>query len=109
MLSMSVIDGSIPNDCNMDNHTIVGTSDHDSYFGGYEMKEEKRMYILQYSDFLEEWTLTTKENHERRIQNAREIHHFSKRDGFQCTTDVLQYITKHFGIHLDRIACVGCY
>lgn len=67
------------------------------------------MYVLTYSDFLEEWTFTTKENHERRIQNAREVHHFSKRDGFQCTTDVINYVRNHFNITLDQITCVNCY
>ena len=66
------------------------------------------MYVLTYSDFLEEWTLTTKENYERRIQNAREIHYFSKRDGFQCTADVIHYVMKHFDIKLDQITCVNC-
>ncbi len=67
------------------------------------------MYVLSYCETLERWTFTTKENHERMIKNAREIHRFSKAEGFQCTTDVLQYITKHFGIHLDRITCINCY
>ncbi len=67
------------------------------------------MYILTYNKFLEEWSFTSKENHERRIQNAREIHHFSKKDGFQCTSDVIDYIRKYFGVHLDQIACANCY
>lgn len=67
------------------------------------------MYVLTYSDFLEEWMLTTKENHERRIQNAREIHYFTKREGFACTTDVIHHIMKQFGLTLDQITCVNCY
>ncbi len=67
------------------------------------------MYVLTYSNFLEEWTFTTKENYERRIQNAREIHHFSKRDGFQCTADVIHHIMKQFSLTLDQITCVNCY
>ena len=66
------------------------------------------MYVLTYSNFLEKWTFTTKENYERRIQNAREIHQFSKRDGFACTRDVINYVRKHFNLHLDQITCVNC-
>ena len=67
------------------------------------------MYVLTYSNFLEKWTFTTKENYERRIQNAREIHYFSKRDGFQCTADVIHRIMKQFALTLDQITCVNCY
>ena len=67
------------------------------------------MYVLKYSDFLEEWTFTTKENYERRIQNAREIHYFSKRNGFACTADVMHHIMKQFDVTLDQITCVNCY
>jgi hypothetical protein len=66
------------------------------------------VYVLKYSDFLEGWIFTTKENYEHRIQNAWEVHHFSKRDGFQCTVDVIHHIMKHFDLNLDQITCVNC-
>ena len=64
-----------------------------------------RLYILTYSDLLEEWILTNK----HRTQNERKISYFSKKDGFQCTTDVINYIRKHFNLTLDQITCVNCY
>lgn len=67
------------------------------------------MYVLTYSDFLEEWAFTSKENYERRIQNAREVYHFTKRGGFQCTVDVINYVRAHFNVPLDQITCVNCY
>lgn len=67
------------------------------------------MYVLSYCETLEQWTFTTKENYKRMIKNAREIHRFSKAEGFACTTDVINYLRKHFNLHLDQITCVNCY
>lgn len=58
------------------------------------------MYVLSYCETLEQWTFTT---------NAREIHRFSKAEGFACTTDVIHHIIKQFGLTLDQITCVNCY
>ena len=68
------------------------------------------MYVLAYCDTLEQWTFTTKENYQRMIKNAREIHRFSKAEGFQCTADVIYYILEHFDLSLDQITCcVDCW
>jgi hypothetical protein len=68
------------------------------------------MYVLSYCEALEQWTFTTKENYQRMIRNAREIHRFSKAEGFQCTADVIYYILEHFDLSLDQITCcVDCW
>jgi hypothetical protein len=66
------------------------------------------MYVLSYCETLEQWTFTSKENYERMIKNAREIHRFSKAEGFQCTADVIHHIMKLFALTLDQITCINC-
>jgi hypothetical protein len=66
------------------------------------------MYVLTYCKTLEQWTFTSKEKYERMIKNAREIHRFSKAEGFACTADVINYIRTQFNLTLDQITCINC-
>lgn len=66
------------------------------------------MYVLVYSDLLGGWTLITKKNYESRIHNPKETDYFSKRDGFQSTADVINYLVKQFDFSFNQITCVDC-
>lgn len=64
-----------------------------------------KKYILK-AGFYSDFEFTTIENHKAQISDARAVHKFNRRDGFNTFDDVLRYIEKWFNISLDEIQIV---
>ena len=59
----------------------------------YLLENENRTFVLY--NFVG-WKITSKENYNARIQNAREINNFNEHDGFNTADDCIEYVQKHF-------------
>lgn len=55
-----------------------------------------KKFVLK-QDTCGNFRMTTRENYERRIENAREWWHFYKHEGFKTVEDVFEYIDNYFG------------
>lgn len=52
------------------------------------------------------FTATTESNYNARIQDARKIWNFDKKDGFEEITDVVDYIEKQFRVERENIVVI---
>lgn len=67
------------------------------------MAQEK---IIVKKSFYHDFTATTESNYNARIQDARKIWNFDKKDGFNEITDVVDYIENQFHVKRENIVVI---